>query len=344
MPNNQTVFVTGANGFIAKHIILRLLEKGYRVRGSVRGSDRAEAVRRTLATHLSNPDLSRKNLEFVELDLARDEGWKEALEGVDILVHTASPFPFAQPKDENEVVLPAVEGAIRALRASKANNTNRVIFTSSGYAIIDRDLEPGRTVYTEDDWSDHHYPASTPYSRSKVRAEKSAWDFVGKEAPEIDLTVILPGFVLGPPLDTEIGTSMKVVKRLLDGRDPALPRFGFPVVDVRDVAEAHVRAISRPETVGKRITVAADFLWFSDMAEAIKEAFPDRRIVTREAPNWLIRVLALFDKEVRVIAPVLGRKRVISNDRARKLLDIDFIDPRESAVASARFLIENQCV
>ncbi|MDA4847580.1 SDR family oxidoreductase [Hoeflea poritis] len=341
MTAEKTIFVTGASGFIAEHIILKALEAGHYVRGSVRDRKKIETVRNALSTHLSDPKSALERLDFVELDLSNDNGWDEAMNGVDALIHPASPFPFVQPKDPNEVIGPAVEGALRALRAAKAGGVRRVVLTSSGYAMIEKDLEPGKTEYDEDDWSDPNNPVSTPYSRSKTLAEKAAWDYVAETAPAIDLTVINPGLVLGPPLDKELSTSIKVIKRLLDGRDPALPHFGFPVVDVRDVAEAHLRALDTPETIGKRIIVAEDFMWFVDMATAIKAAFPDRKIVTRVAPNWLIRILALFDAEIRPIAPVLGVRRMASNRRAKKLLGLDFIEARESAVESARFLITN---
>ncbi|WP_136659668.1 aldehyde reductase [Nitratireductor sp. XY-223] len=342
MSNDQTIFVTGASGFIAEHIILQALEAGHRVRGSLRDMKKAAAIREALSGHLSQPDAAAERLDFVELDLSSDRGWNEALSGVDALIHTASPFPFAQPKDENAVIGPAVEGALRALRAASANGVKRVVLTSSGFAMIEKELEPGRTHYNENDWSDPANPTSTPYSRSKTLAERAAWDFVAGEAPGIGLTVINPAMVLGPPLDKNLSTSVQVIKRLLDGRDPALPNFGFPVVDVRDVAKAHLRALATPDAIGKRIIVSDDFLWFVDMATAIKAAFPERKIVTRVAPNWLIRILALFDREIRPIAPVLGVKRAVSNEQARNLLGLDFIDARESAVESARFLIENR--
>ena len=341
MATEKTLLVTGASGFIAEHIILKALEAGHRVRGSVRSKGKIRTVREALSRHLSDPQPMLERLEFVELDLSNDNGWNTAMSGMDALIHAASPFPLVQPKDANEVIGPAVDGALRALQAAKASGVKRVVLTSSGYAMIEKALEPGRTEYNEDDWSDPNDPTSTPYSRSKTLAEKAAWDYVKNQAPEIGLTVINPGLVLGPPLDTELSTSIKVVKRLLDGRDPALPHFGFPVVDVRDVAEAHLRALDRPQAIGKRIMVAGDFMWFVDMATAIKAAFPERKIVTRVAPNWLIRILARFDGEIRPIAPVLGVKRTVSNARARELLGLEFIDVRESAADSARFLIVN---
>ena len=223
----QTVFVTGASGFIAKHILVKLLNAGFDVVGSVRRLDRVDEICNAVRPHLNGPvDLSAK-LRFVALDLAKDDGWAAALQGADVLMHTASPFPMSQPKDEDDIVRPAVDGALRALKAAQAAGIKRVVMTSSTVSIMSKDLAPGQTEFTEADWSDTNHPTINPYGKSKTLAERAAWDFITNHAPDMELTVINPGFVLGTPLDKHFGTSIKVIKRLLDATDPMLPQFGF---------------------------------------------------------------------------------------------------------------------
>lgn len=335
----QTILVTGASGFIAKHIVRQLLDSGYRVRGSVRSAARRPEIVAAVTPHLADRSSLDQRLSFVTLDLDTEEGWGEALAGADALVHTASPFPLAQPSNEDDVIRPAVQGTLRALRAAKASGVTRIVMTSSSVAIMFKELELGRSAHDEGDWTDLSHPCATPYAKSKTLAERATWDFVEREAPELNLTTINPGFVLGPPLDPNYGASLKVIERLMRGRDPMLPNFGFPTVDVRDIALMHVRALQRPETAGKRYIGGDEFLWFPEMAEALKSAFPERRIVTRRAPNVVIRMLSLFDREIRTILPNLDRQDRISAARARRELGIEFIGARESVVAAGRYLI-----
>lgn len=339
------VLVTGATGYIAKHIVLQLLEAGYQVCGSVRSLARSEEIIDAVRPHL-DPDFDiDRNLSFVELDLNSDAGWHDSLKGIDVLMHTASPFPMSPPKHEDELIRPAVDGTLRALKAASAVGINRVILTSSTASVIYREPPAAQgEAFNESHWTDTSYPTCSPYAKSKTLAEKAAWEFVEKETSEIQMTAINPGFVLGAPLDDNFGTSMKTIKRLLSGKDPALPQVGFASVDVRDVAAAHVGAIDNLETHGLRILVVERFLWFSDIAGAISEAFPNRKIVKRLAPNWLIRFLGFFDQQIRTISPLLGKKFGVSNGRAKDLLALNLTDTRKSAVESAHYLINNNLV
>lgn len=336
----QTVVVTGATGFIAKHIVLKLLERGHQVVASVRKPVRGEELRNTLKEHLSDP-ARLAALKTVVLDLTSDDGWAEAMAGAEALIHTASPFPLAQPKDEDDLIRPAVDGTLRALKAAKAAGITRVVMTSSAVAVMQKDRPDTGDRYTEADWSDLDRPGTSPYEKSKTLAERAAWEYLETEAPEIQLTTINPVLVTGPPLDSDYGTSVQVVERVLKAQDPMLPSFSLPVVDVRDVAEAHVRALERPESTGKRFLAATETLWFSDMAKAIKAEFPERKIVTREAPNFFIRFLSLFDDEIKTIVPELGIKREVSSDQARDVLGIDFKPAVDSVTETARWLVEN---
>jgi dihydroflavonol-4-reductase len=341
MQEIRTVLVTGATGYIAKHIVLQLLQAGYTVRASLRTPARAGEVRDAVLPHLGALGEVASRLSFVTLDLGNDEGWPQALAGVDALIHTASPFPLEQPADAQDLIRPAVDGTLRALRAAKAAGVKRVVLTSSNAAVSNAEPPQGRP-FDERDWSAPGYKTETPYILSKLKAEQAAWDFVKTEAQDIDLTVINPVFVLGPPLDRHYGTSIRVIERFLRGKDPMLPDIGFNCVDVRDIAQMHVRALGVPQSIGMRILGSAGFLTFQDMAKAMKERFPQRRIPTMVAPHWFIKLLGLFDKAIASIIPALGRRESISNARAREILQMEFRDPRTSVVEAAQFLVEQK--
>jgi dihydroflavonol-4-reductase len=338
----ETVLLTGASGFIAKHVALKLLAAGHSVTGSLRNPSRGEEVRRALAPHLDAAALAR--LDFVTLDLEKDEGWTDALRGKTALVHTASPFPVSQPKDASVLIRPAVDGTRRALSAAHAAGVRRVILTSSTVAITNGPLPAGREAYTEDDWSDPDWATSTPYVKSKTLAERAAWGFVRGTAPGMALTVINPGFVVGPPLDREFGSSVGVVRRFLRGKDPAMPKIGFPMVDVRDVAEMHLRALANPATAGKRYPSVAGSMWFPEMGAVLKAAHPGRRIPTRTAPMPLLRFLALFDGEIRAILPLVGKIERVSNGAAVRDMGMAFVPPAEALRETADFLVRNRLV
>lgn len=341
MSEAKRVFVTGASGFIAKHIVLMLLQAGFQVTGSVRSNQRAIEVIEAIRPHLANDVDLNEALAFVELDLNSDDGWDEALENIDILLHTASPVPTGIPKNEDDVIRPAVDGTLRALRAASRNNVKRVIVTSSIAAVAYRADLQQETAFDESHWSDIDHPTCLPYAKSKTLAEKAAWDFVKKQAPEMQLTTINPGFVFGPPLDSHFQSSMYVLLRMLAARDPALPKIGFNAVDVRDIARMHVRAINKCETHGQRIIGVSGFVWIQQVAQILITAHPARKIVMRTAPNWLIRLLALFDRQLRSIVPSLGRETRISAKRAQQLLDIEFIDIDRSITEASNYIVEH---
>ncbi|MDG1532277.1 MAG: aldehyde reductase [Paracoccaceae bacterium] len=339
--SEQTVLLTGATGYIAKHIAVQLLNADFKVRATLRNLDRASEITAAITPHVDEAENLADRISFVALDLGSDDGWGAAMNGVDILMHTASPFPMAQPKDANDTIRPAVDGALRALTAAHANGIKRVVMTSSCVAIMEKDLAKGQTQYTEEDWSDLTRTAMTPYSKSKTLAEKAAWDFVSNQAPEMELTVINPGLVVGAPLDTHFGTSVALVTRILSGADPMMPKYGVPMVDVQDVAQMHVAALSKPQSIGKRFVANAESMWFIDIAKTLKAAYPDRNISTRLAPNFMLRLLAVFDKSIRSLLPSLGQKPDISNKQAREILDIEFKPPQQSLRETAAFLIKH---
>jgi dihydroflavonol-4-reductase len=338
----QTVLLTGASGFIAKHVLQKFLLAGLTVRASVRTAKREDEVIAALEPGAAKA--AQQRLSFVHLDLTDDAGWQEAAEGVDAVVHTASPFPIAQPADAEALIRPAVDGTLRALRAAQAAGVGRVVLTSSIAAIMRCDLPSDRDQHDETDWTHLEHPAATFYDRSKTMAERAAWDFVLTEAPGMALTTINPGFVLGPPLDDTFGSSVAFIKRLLSGKDPMLPALGLPIVDVRDVAEMHLCALRLPETAGKRYPATAGSMWFVEMSRRLKAKYPDRRLATREAPKLLMRLIALFDAEVKSILPDLGQIYRVSNRRAVEDMGMNFIPAEQAMLATAAYLVRRKLV
>ena len=334
MPN--TILVTGATGYIARHIVAGLLKRGHSVVGSARSEARDGEIRAAIAPVMDGTDWQDR-YRTVALDLGQDAGWDTAMDGIDALIHTASPFPMSQPRNDDDLVRPAVDGALRALKAAQKAGVKRVVLTSSTVAISAKDRPDQGDLFTERDWSDPGLPSATAYDKSKTLAERAAWDFVA-DHPEMQLTAINPSLVVGPPLGDDFGTSVGVIERIYQAKDPMLPRIGFPVVDVRDVAEAHIRAFERPDTVGNRYPLADRFMWFVDLAAAVKEAVPGRKIPTREAPDFLVRILGLFDKSIRTVLPTLGRRRMVSAARAEEDLGLEFRNAHEATVDTARWI------
>lgn len=299
---SHTVLLTGVTGFIAKRIALDLLNAGHTVRGSLRSAARADEVRDALRPQLTDP-AALDRLTFTELDLTSDTGWDTALQGCDALLHTASPFPMAQPKDENDLIRPAVDGTLRALRAANNAGVNRVVLTSSVVAIEAKGS--GDSTYTPEDWSETDHPKSSAYYKSKTLAERAAWDFVA-DHPEMQLTTVNPALVLGTPMDDNYGTSLELVERIFNGKDPMVPNIGFGIVDVADVSAMHVAALDRPETAGKRYIASSASVTLPQMARHLKSQHPDRKIATSIAPVLLLRFLSIFDPTIKTVLPGIG--------------------------------------
>jgi len=340
MNRDKTILVTGASGFIAKHIVLQLLDAGFRVRGSVRNAARADQVRAAMLAHVADPNDLEDRLGFATLDLTTDNGWGPAMVGVDAVLHTASPFPLSQPDDQDALIRPAVDGTLRALRTANKAGVNRVVLTSSVVAISYSNPLPEVSVVSEDDWSDPASPHATAYARSKTFAERAAWEFVANN-PAMQLTTINPAFVVGPPLDGHFGTSLAVIQRVLRGKDPMVPHLMFDFVDVRDIAAMHVSALQNPATIGERIIGSSGSMWLVDLAKVLKAAYPARRIPTRQAPNFLIRLMGQFDKPLQSIVPLLGKNITADNAKARAILGIDFIPVEQAITEAARYLVDN---
>ena len=337
-----TVLLTGASGYIGKHVTLRLLNQGFKVRASVRKLAKSVEVRNAVSPYLLDSSNLDSRLTFVELNLDSDSGWDEALDGIDVLVHTASPFPLETPKDENELIRPAVDGTLRALNAAKKSGVKRVILTSSMAAIYGCDLPEGVESYDETFWTDTNHPVGrVAYTKSKTLAEQAAWDFVRVHAPEIALTTINPVLVLGAPLDRNFGSSISLVERILKGKDPMLPDLKFAIVDVRDVAEMHVSAIETEATKGERILASSETKSFIEIAKLLKTTYPKSKAKTLQAPTLLIKLLSIFDDSIKTILPQIGKPMSISGAKAKQLLGINFIPAEITIKESAEYLIKN---
>ncbi|MEM8730834.1 MAG: aldehyde reductase [Pseudomonadota bacterium] len=326
------VFVTGASGFIAKHILRELFEKGYEVRASVRSQARQAELEALF------PD---QPIEFAFLDLTKDDGWTEAMEGCDVLIHTASPFPMAEPDNPDDLIRPAVDGTLRAMRAAKAVGINRVILTSSNAAIYKEASKPKDAPSDESNWTTPDDPSVGAYEASKTLAERAAWDFVGRY-PEIALTTINPGAVFGPPMDARYGTSLELVERLMSGQDPFNPPMGLPMVDVRDVAMMHVAAIDMEAAKGERFSAASETLTFAELARILKEWDPSLKTATRVAPAWLMRFMALFMADIKPVVANIGRNLAVSGAKAEKTFGFTFIPARDSVIASGEAIKRDQ--
>ena len=335
--SGELVLVTGGSGFIAQHCMLKLFEAGCRVRTSVRSLAREAEVRATLKA--AGADVGDR-LAFFAADLTADAGWAEAAAGCDFVLHVASPFPLTVPKHEDELIVPAREGALRVLRAARGANVRRVVQTSSfaavGYGHPQRDRP-----FDEHDWTQVDGEGLTAYAKSKTLAERAAWDFMAREGGDMELAVVNPVGVFGPILGADFSTSIEIVKRMMDGALPALPRITFGVVDVRDVADLHLKAMTEPEAAGERfLAVAGDFLSMRDIALILKRRLGDaaKRVPTGQLPDWLLRVVALVDKSVGQIVPELGKTKNATNEKARRMLGWTPRSAEDAVVATAESL------
>ena len=313
-----TVLVTGGSGFIGAHSILKLLAAGYRVRTTVRSLQREADVRTMLKVGGAEPGAA---LTFHAADLNADAGWAEAVSGCEYVLHIASPFPATQPKDENELIVPAREGALRVLRAARAAGVKRVVLTSS-FAAVAYGLPASSEPFTEANWTNLNGNVS-PYVKSKTLAERAAWDFINKEGGALELAVINPVGVLGPLLGPDYSSSIQLMQRLLSGSIPRSPRIFFNIVDVRDVADLHLLAMTQPAARGERfLATVGDCLSVQAAANVLHKHLGEKahKAPTAEMPDWFVRLLGLVNPTLREMAPNLGVIRPASNEKARRLL------------------------
>lgn len=334
-PGNR-VLLTGISGFLGGHIALALLHAGYEVRGSVRHLDKADKVRRTLAA--AGADIS--HLDFVALDLLSDAGWDEAMVGCDILLHSASPFLIQTPRDPMDLIRPAVQGTERALNAALAAGVDRIILTSSMAAIAYGHARSRTAAFGPEEWTDLDGRAVTPYQKSKTLAEKRAWEIMDAAGRRGDLVAINPSIVLGPLLDDDPGTSATIVQRLLSGSVPAAPNIALTIVDVRDVAAAHVAAIAAPEAGGQRFPMGAQTVSLLEVAGMLRENYPGHRLPRFGLPDWAMRLYALFDRDVRDNVGELSHPKTLDSSAAAALLGRSLVSARHALLATAASLLQ----
>jgi nucleoside-diphosphate-sugar epimerase len=333
----STVLVTGGSGFIGSYCILHLLSAGHRIRTTIRSLTREGEVRAMLKTGGAESD---DQVSFVVADLMQDRGWAEAVAGCDYVVHVASPFPMTTPRDENDLIVPARDGALRVLRASRDAGVKRVVLTSS-FAAIGYGHPPKTAPFDETSWTELNGEV-TAYVKSKTLAERAAWDFINTEGGQLELSVVNPVGVLGPVLGSDYSTSIALVQRLMDGALPGCPQLYFGVVDVRDVADLHLRAMTDSRAKGQRfLALAGDFLSLRDIALILKARMGDaaKKVPTRQLPNWIVRLAALRDPGVQQILPELGKRKNATNAKAKRMLGWSPLSSDEAIVASAESLL-----
>jgi dihydroflavonol-4-reductase len=336
MSGQGTVLVTGGSGFIASWCMIGLLQQGYAVRTTVRSLGREAAVRATIGKVVD----PQGRLSFHAADLTADAGWDAAASGCDYVLHVASPVVASEPKNPDDVIVPARDGTRRAVAAALKAGVKRVVLTSSVAATTPRAGARER-VTDEAVWTDLDDPTVSAYSRSKTLAERAAWDLMDASGGATTLATVNPSMVIGPVLSRDFSASVLVVERLLSGRVPGLPRLGFSFIDVRDVADLHIRAMTAPEAAGQRFIAAGDFAWMTDLAALLRARLGDAasKVPTRKVPDLLVRLAALFDKDLASVTPRLGEKRAFSSAKAQTVLGWRLRPLEESVLDCARSLI-----
>ncbi len=333
---SKTVLVTGGSGYLGSWCVVELLRRGYRVRTTVRDLAREAEVRATVGAQVDAGD----RLAVLAADLLDDAGWAEATDGCDYVLHVASPFPPQQPKDPDELIVPARDGTLRVLGASLDAGVERVVVTSSVAAITGSGKAVSGRPLDERDWSDPDNPKLSPYACSKTVAERAAWDFMAERGATEKLATVNPGAIIGPVLNDDRSFSLQAIERLLGGM-PGVPRIGFSFVDVRDVADLEIRAMTTPKAGGERFVAVESFRWMEDVAAVLRERMGDAaaKVPTRTVPDLLVRAMGLFDPSVRSITGQLGRKTELSSERARTQLGWSPRPIDETIVECARSLL-----
>jgi dihydroflavonol-4-reductase len=316
MSDQGTVLVTGGSGYIAGWCVIGLLQQGYAVRTTVRDLSREAEVRAALSKVVDPGN----RLSFHAADLSADQGWEAAVQGCEYVLHVASPLGVTEPKDPDTLIKPARDGAVRVVEAAVKAGVTRVVMTSS-VAATSRRAEGGDSTSDETVWTDLTLPGVGAYTKSKTLAERAAWDLIAASGGPTTMATVHPSMVIGPVLSRDFSESIQVVERLVTGRMPGLPRLGFSIVDVRDVADMHIRAMTAPAAAGQRFIAATEFAWMADLAALLRERLGAQiKAPTRKVPDFVVRLVGLFDKDLASVTPSLGRKVDFSSAKARDLL------------------------
>lgn len=332
----ELVLVTGGSGFIAVHIILKLLKQGYRVRATLRTLSRQDEVKSMLA---QGGAVDFENLEFIQTDLTSDINWMKAATDATYVIHVASPTPATRPDDGDEMVKMAVDGTLRVMKAAKAAGVKRVVLTSASGAVISGHKSHPE-IFTEEDWTDLSGNIDA-YQRSKTMAEFAAWEFAKKE--NMELSAVNPVAVMGPVLGQDFSHSNQIIRAMLRGNMPFLLNIGFDYVDVRDVAELHFLAMTCPEAAGERfIATSGENLTYKEEAEILQRYLGSKakKVSTKALPDFIIKFMAIFKKDLRMPATFLGQNTACSNAKAKKLLGWQPRSAEEAILATAKSMIE----
>lgn len=332
----KNILLTGVTGYLGSHTAIKLLNQGYQVKGTLRDKKKEQHIRDVIAEHSNKTE----NLSFHQIDLLDSiEDWKKAIEGTDAIIHIASPFPTSLPKNENDLIIPAKKGTLNILQSATELGVPKVVMTSSSGAVVYGNKKNG--TFSENDWTKvENRNDTTPYFRSKTIAEQEAWDFVKNTPNAPELVTILPGAILGPIIDkNDFGTSANLVKKMLDGSMPAMPKIGFGTVDVRSVADAHIKALENPNANGNRYLCANGYLTFKDIADILRNDYPNKKIPSKELPDFLVKLFSLFDKETKPILNDLNSKRLLDTSKILKDLDWKPISLQQSVKDTAKSLI-----
>jgi nucleoside-diphosphate-sugar epimerase len=336
MSDTETVLVTGGSGYIGSWCAIELLRRGYTVRATVRDLSKEPAARAVIGM-LAKPE---GRLSFHAAHLTADVGWDAAVDGCDYVLHVASPLGVPEPKDHHELIVPARDGALRVLAAAIKAGVKRVVMTSSTAATSPPFGSSDRQC-DETEWSNGADTRIGAYARSKTLAELAAWELIGASGGGTTLATVNPSLVLGPVLSPDFSGSVQVVQRLLTGRMPGIPKLGFCIVDVRDVADLHLKAMLAPEAAGQRFIAAGEFAWMSDIARQLREILGPQasKVPTRNVPDMVMRAAALVDHDLATVTPMLGRKWVFRSDKARNMLGWQTRPLRQTLSECARTLI-----
>ncbi|MFZ2029205.1 MAG: aldehyde reductase [Vitreimonas sp.] len=334
----ETVLVTGGTGFIGAHCILQLLQQGYNVRTTVRSLKREADVRAMLKV---GGAAANAPIGLYQADLMNDAGWAEAVTGADYVLHVASPFPSTIPQHEDELIIPARDGALRVLKASRDAGVKRVVLTSS-FAAIGYGQPPQQKPFDETNWTNPNGDDVRAYTKSKTIAEKAAWDWVKAEGGSLELSVVNPVGVFGPVLGPDYSTSILLIQRLMDGAMPGCPRLYFGVVDVRDVADLHLRCMTNPAAKGERfLAVTGDFMSIVEIAKTLRTRLGDtaKRVPKSQIPDFVVRLASMRDPAVKQILPELGKYKNGTNAKAVRVLGWQPRSREDACVATAESLI-----
>lgn len=339
----QRVLVTGGSGFIAGHCIVQLLEQGFLVRTTIRSLAREAAVRAVLAEAGMRHG---ENLTFVAADLTSDAGWAEAVAGIDFVLHVASPVQPGLVENEDDLIVPARDGTLRVLRFARDAGVERVVLTSAFHAVSWGHPHDDH-VFTESDWTVLDGPGVDAYGKSKTLAERAAWDFIASEGGSMELATTLPVAVMGPVMGADVSGANHIVQAMLDGAMPGFPNLYIPIVDVRDVAAAHVLAMTTPDAAGERFLLSSDPpIALKQIGAVIRAQLGDSaaRVPTRAIPDLVVRIAALFSARFRSLAPDLGYVKKMSSEKARRVLGWQPRSSEDAIVAAARSMVARHLV